>query len=305
MARSPTKYYFSLGQEVNGLKIIEYTKDKYYHKCYLVQSLTYPDAPFYKISESALKRGVKDGYITGHRQYEGNSLYSVDRLKPYLVDTEQAKKISKQSKELIFVKCLECERIRKIRADILFLKGLSCYFCSKNTPYPELFMLAYLETKNIKYEYQKILKDLPNEHIDFYIYIDSNEYIIETNGNHHYKSGNGFMKHKETIESDKAKRKYAKNNNIVMIELNCKVSSFEYIKNSIEKCSFLPNVSEKEKQKIIKIMMGNKRYPIEEMIDMYNKGYNIKELGTKYNMSPSNIWTILKKFDVELRHNKK
>lgn len=37
---------------------------------------------------------------------------------------------------------------------------------------------------------------------------------------------------------------------------------------------------------------------------MDNKGYNTKELGVKYNMSPSSIWYILKKFDVELRKNK-
>ena len=85
------EYLYNIGDELNGLKIIDKTRLNN-QKAYEVQSLTYPDAPTYKTTEGNLKKGRGDGYLNGNRVYEGNSLYSLKWTRPYIKDIEFSKK---------------------------------------------------------------------------------------------------------------------------------------------------------------------------------------------------------------------
>lgn len=292
-------FKYNIGEEVNGLIIIDQTRDeKYNYKTYLVQSIKFPDAPQYYMFETSLAKGRGDGYLAGGgRIYEGNSLYSKKEYRKYLVDVEYAKTIAPSYSKKIKMKCPHCNKEKMISPHTLLKQGFSCGMCSKNISYPELFIIAYGEVKNLNLKHQVIFDDLKDKRFDFY-----NEKIgaIETHGRQHY-TDSGFMNYGDTIKSDKIKRKYCKENNIKLIELDCRESTFEFIKNSINECKYLPSILKEDEDKILKAIEKNKRYPIKDIVELYKNEKTTYEIAELYNLSHATIGNILKRNNIELR----
>src|SRR5699024_91461 len=250
-------YNYQVGEIVNNsLKIVKQIRipnsKKYTQIGYEVQSTTYIEAPTYIVTEDSINQGKKDGYLTGHRIFEGNSIYSIESLRPYIVDKEEAKTVSKSSnRNKIKVRCDNCNREKLMTPNKLTDRGFSCNFCSSNISYPELFMMAYLEVKGIKYEYQKVFKDLPNRRFDFYL-PESNT-VIETHGEQHYKKYNKNSSwsnsYGKTIKSDKLKKEYCNSKCITYTEIDCRESSFSYIFDSINLSNLESIVREEEIEK--------------------------------------------------------
>lgn len=293
-------HIFNIGETINGLIIVDKARDeKYNYKTYEVQSITYPDAPTYFMFETSLTKGRGDGYLPGGgRVYEGNSLYSKKEYRKYIVDIEQSKTISPSHSKKITMKCPECNNIKRIAPHILLKQGLSCSLCSKNISYPELVVLSYGEVKNLNLQHQVVFNDLPNRRIDFY---SEKIGVIETHGRAHYEE-NKMMNHKNTIESDIEKRKYCKEKGLRLIELDCRYSDFDFIIDNINKCKHLPNITKKDEVEILKVMEQNKRYPVKEMIELYNEGNTTYQIAKKYNISHATAGNILKRNGVELKN---
>ena len=76
-------YRFNIGEEINGLKIIDKIRIGK-KKAYTVQSLTYKRAKPYNVTEYSLKEGKGDGYVKGDRVCEENSLWSLKNLRKRL-----------------------------------------------------------------------------------------------------------------------------------------------------------------------------------------------------------------------------
>src|SRR5699024_633778 len=129
-------------------------------------------------------------------------------------------------------KCSHCNYKKEMFIYNFTRKGISCPYCDRGTSYPELFMMAYLEVKGIKYEYQKVFKDLPNRRFDFYL-PESNT-VIETHGIQHYKDS-GYLKNNITSISDNDKELFCYSKNIEYKDIDCNESNFNYIKNNVEK----------------------------------------------------------------------
>lgn len=299
-----TEYRYQVGEVVNEtLKIVSQTKlpkGKYKEKGYEVQSLVYKDAPSYYILETGLKNGSGCGYNCGRLIYEGNSLYSIKHLRPYIVDIEKSKTIPpKSNKTKEEFKCPECGEIREMTPNQLFYQGFSCNFCSSSISYPELFMMAYLEVKGIKYEYQKVFNDLPNKRFDFYL-PESNT-VIETHGLQHYKKC-GLYDYNTTTLSDNIKESYCIKNNISYLPIDGSKSTFKFMKESIDK-SVLSNISKQEYRIILKKIEKNKRYPTKKIISLYNSGYSSIKIGEKLGFSKTAILSVLHKNNISLRHN--
>lgn len=286
-----------------SLKIVKQTTKyygKYKTKAYEVQSLTYPKAPTYIIAETSLMKGVRDSYVYGNRVCEYNSLWSIKRLRKYIVDKDKAKTVLPRSHKKIKVKCLECSNEKYIRISTLTDRGVGCHFCSTNISYPEIFMIAYLQVKGIEFEYQKTFKDLTNRKFDFYI---KNLGVIETHGEQHYKNNKTSTKEwenafKKAKISDEEKEEFCKSNNIPYIVINCEKSEFDYIKKEISKCHYLENITKKEEEVMLKTIEDNKKYPVKEIIKLYEELGSCKKVGERFNLSSDIIRNVLKRNNI-------
>lgn len=170
------------------------------------------------------------------------------------------------------------------------------YNDKKGISYPERFMIAYLEVKGIEYEYQKKLN---NSKRRFDFYIPSLNTVIETHGLQHYEEVN-LYDHKRTVESDQFKRKYCKENNITLIELDCSRSEFNFIKNNIKENTTLPNIKKNEEKEIMRIAEEYSYYDVEEMLRLYNEeGLTFLDIGVKLNIKETTVGMVLKRNGVE------
>lgn len=292
-----SNYKYQVGEIVNDtLKIVSQTKHpKYIAKAYEVASMVYPNAPTYIISEGSLVNGQGCAYKVGRRVFEDNSIYSIESLRPYIVDVKEAKTISKgSSKYKIKVKCTECQKEKLMKPNSLSTRGFFCDLCDKGTSYPELFMMAYLEVKGIKYEYQKVFKDLPNRRFDFYL--PKSNTIIETHGIQHYKKS-GNWDFKETKNSDQIKKDYCNKNNIQYLSLNTSNSNFDFMLHTINN-SKLPTINVGEYNLILEKISLNKKYPVKDIISMYKGGKSTTDIGEKLNINQRTIFNILKKHNI-------
>lgn len=289
-----TEYKYQIGEVVNEtLRIVRQTtlpNGRYKRKAYEVQSLVYYDAPTYISSESHLKRGDKCAYLRGRRVYEGNSLYSIEYLRPYIVDVEESKTVTPKSNIRTTFKCPQCNYKKTMKINTLFEQGISCPKCSKGTSYPELFMMAYLEVKGIEYEYQKVFDDLSNRRFDFYL--PKENIVIETHGLQHYKEVYGHMDYQKIKYSDTHKRNYCKNNNILYVEIDARRSMYSHISNSINE-SCLPNISKRESKIILNNIENKRRYNFKYIITKYKEGKSLIYIAQNLNTSPKTIKNIL------------
>src|SRR5699024_2272342 len=90
-------HIYEVGEEVNGMKIIKQIRSSDRRssiKSYIVESLAFPEAPHYEISESNIRQSKRCAYSRGIRIFEGNSLYSIERIRNNIIDIEYAKKIA-------------------------------------------------------------------------------------------------------------------------------------------------------------------------------------------------------------------
>ena len=162
-------------------------------------------------------------------------------------------------------------------------------------------MISYLEVKGIEYEYQKVFKDLPNRRFDFYI--PKLNLTIETHGEQHYRMSSTTIwrgAYNSTKVSDEEKRRYTKLKGIELIEIDCRVSEFEYIKDKVNK-SNLPNILPNECELMLKYIKDNSNYDIKYIIDNYVKGTSVRDIAKDIGVSVNTIRNLLKKNNVPIR----
>lgn len=294
------EYVYEVGQIVNEtLKIIKQTKNDVDNmKSYVVQSLTYPEAPLYTLKERSLMNGVRDSYLpSGGRVFEGNSLYSNIEARDYIVDVEYSKTVSAHSNVKMLFKCPYCKTSKKMTPNKFMMGGIRCQRCSSNSYYPELLFSSINDVKQLGFSTQQTFSDLPHRRFDFVNY--NTRTIVETHGIQHYKD-NGFMDFDRIRQSDEEKRNYCKDKGWLLIELDCRKSDLDYIINNINDCLYLPAINDDEKENIIKYLEYNKRYDIESITQMYKEGISTQEIGRKHNLHRSTISNILKRNGVKL-----
>ena len=298
ITRPKSDYIYNIGDVINGVEIKDrIVLGKENRKGYLVQSLTYRDTKPYTMYEKSLKSGARDSYISNQRVHVSNSLWSENNLRPYIINVTEAKKLGKYSKKTIKTICPDCKVTQDYIAGNLFRRGFTCNVCTRNISYPELFMISYLEVKGIKYEYQKVFKNLPNRRFDFYL--PELNTIIETHGMQHYDVNSKW--YKDSMNQDEEKRIFCKNKNYTFIEVDCSVSNFKFIKEKINSNHILDSIGKEEETQIKNLMEKNKKYPIQNIISMYNKKYRIKDISRKYNVCDKTISNILNNSGISIR----
>lgn len=231
-------------------------------------------------------------------------LWDIESVRGHIIDIDEAKQTAHQSNKKILFKCSTdgCDNTKMMAVRNLVNRGYSCPNCSSSISYPESFFTAYLEVKGIPYETQVVYEEIPTRRYDFRIVLDGTLFLCETHGEQHYFTEDRTYYKVETIqESDEIKRNYAKNNNINYLELDCRESNFEFIRNSIEDNKYLPNIEDKDIPNILELMESNSKYPVKKIIEMYELGKSTIQIGEKLGFTYGTINRILRKNNVELR----
>ena len=200
------------------------------------------------------------------------------------------------------MRCPDCSIEKEMVAQRFVRQGLSC-LCTNGNSYPERLFTSYLESKGIAYDTQVKFDD-SQRRIDFKVIINGKTLYVETHGMAHYKDVNTKSwkdAHKKTVASDMAKRKWCKNNNQTLVELDCRESSFSFIRNSIEQ-SILPNINDDEVQAMTELLELNKLYPVKKIKKLYvEHKLSTWEIQDIVNIDNQTIKNILHRIDVSMR----
>lgn len=298
---NPSEYLYDVGAIMNGFKILKqiritigYTEQK----GYLLLCLKYNKT--FKMSEHYIKRGFRSPFVTSRKVHEGNWLYKEKDILKFLDNENEAKNYTRHSHSKIKTKCPNCNYKKMYVISKLTTRGFSCEKCSSHISYPEKLMMAILEDNNIKFVLQKSFENLPNKRFDFYI-PDLNT-VIETHGKQHYKdfSKTSWDDLTKVQKSDKIKREFCYENNVIYIEIDCSYSDMNFIiKNVLN--SELKNIIKKiDKINLSERVKELSSYDnIKEIIVDYQDGMLLTAIASKYNLkSIVNVTNLLKRLGV-------
>ena len=250
-----------------------------------------------------------------------NTIYDTDKWMINLgVSEEDAKKYSHGSGQKIKVKCPDCGKEKCITFNTIYKNKTIFCSCGDGISYPEKFIISLLDQLNINYITQYSPNWSNKKKYDFYFELEDNKYIIETHGEQHYKNNTGYMKDlKLQQENDQYKKELALKNGInTYIELDCRESNIEWIKNSIinsklNKIFDLSNINWLECESFA---LSNL---VKEVCDYWylhneinNEGLTTKDLGKIFNLNCNTIIKYLKQgnklgwcnYDVKEEHLK-
>lgn len=300
-------YLYKVGEIVNEtliiVKQIRVKHGKYTDKGYIVKSAVYKNATPYEIRESNLALGTGCAYVKGNRVCEENSLWSVKNIRDNIVDIERAKNTSRGSGKKMLFKCAYCDNKKMMVIQSLVRQGFACENCSSKASYPERFFTAYLNQYSIKYEYQVRFNDLCGYIFDYKIILNDKVFLVETHGLQHYLTEDRTYYKVETIQkSDRIKRQYAKDNNINLIELDCRESTFDFIQKQINENKHLPSILPKDKDELRHRIKESSKYNTKDIINMYTiDKLPTRKIAEKFNLSQTAIYNVLQRNGVELR----
>lgn len=152
-----------------------------------------------------------------------------------LLNKDDGYTLSKESHKKADFKCPNCGIvIRNKIVRSVGQYGLKCPNCSDGISYPEKFVSCLLDFLKVSYVRATAVPWSGDKRYDFYI--EDMSLIIETHGAQHYSLEKAFNKDnaRDEIDNDAYKKKLALDNGIKnYVELDCRNSDFNYIKNSI------------------------------------------------------------------------
>lgn len=249
--------------------------------------------------QRCVSKKIRDLGLYNPKEKGNVSLWDVKELRKYIINEEEAKNTTYKSHNKIKVKCNTCDKIKFIAPAKMTEYGhIACPICSKGISYPELFFMSYNEVKGLGYLSQQVIDKSEGHRFDFVNY--DKRVIVETHGIQHYKDKE-IMDYKRTLQSDEEKRKYCKENNWTLIELDCRESSFEFIKNNIKKDSFLDSITNEEATKMLTVIEKNTQYPVKEIVALYEAGKSTTQIANIYGVGYGTILRILRKMDICIR----
>ena len=158
--------------------------------------------------------------------------YFVDKSIPYLYTYGSNIKVS--------TKCPFCGTEKLYQINDLCRSGFSCPTCSDGVSWPNKFMYNILKQVKVDFLNEVTSKNqgfewMGSYRYDFYFIKDGKQYIIEMDGELHFRDS--FRTYKESHTVDIEKDKLALEHGIKMIRINCNYTSlfsrFDFIKNNI------------------------------------------------------------------------
>lgn len=306
-----SRFKYNSGDIVNNIQVLECVHDKNGHKYYHCKCLI--DGYEWDLREDHLKNGHGCPVCVNKVVMKGvNDIATTNpEYIKYFIDVNDAYIHTASSNKYIKFKCPYCGDIKKHRIADITERGFSCMACGDSVSYPNKYMYNFLkqlfDSKEIqlehKFDWSKFVPVSWNSEgklMRYDVYIPMFNMIIENHGAQHYDK-TGFNS-KEPLwkiqENDKAKRQVAIDNDIYYyIEIDCRNSESNYIKNSIMN-SELPNIfgfneSDIDWDECDKYASGSLLIKASEY---WNSGtYNIKEIANQFGLHPDTIRRYIKK----------
>lgn len=243
-------YKYDIGQNLQGklssFSIINRYKKEVVENTGLRLRKTYVcqcenNHPQFDLDESQITNGTGCPYCCSRRLAPGKSLYDLrPDLLCYLDNPEDAKYYTEHSNKYIDCHCPKCFIPKSMLINNLSKHGFSCNVCSDGISYPNKFVRNVFDQLGYKYQIEQKF-DWSNGRI-YDEYFEQFNMIVENHGEQHYNPNKFGMSNLDVHAIDIEKHKLAINNGIeIYIELDCRKSDLDYIKNSIMK-SDLPNI---------------------------------------------------------------
>lgn len=247
-----------------------------------------------------LNSHVKCPYCYGNSVLKGYNDFNTTHthLSMYLDEINEGYLYSHGSTKKVMCKCPNCGNKKEYSFHTLSNRGFYCNVCSDKTSYPEKFMMGILNQLNVEYIHDKTLDWSQNKRYDFYI--KSLSLIIETHGEQHYsdrrskKGYKNFRSFEEEKQNDKYKKELAIANGVKhYIELDCRKSDFDYIKQSIlnSKLSDIFDLSDINWQ----LCDNYNQETFNKVLELWNSGFDTANaIGEKLGMKSTTIGKYLK-----------
>ncbi|XWX32911.1 hypothetical protein ARTTLWGJ_CDS0044 [Staphylococcus phage PG-2021_35] len=290
-------FRFSKGDIVKGCKIIDYCyyTEKSGRRMKSYKVLNIEKNVEITVKEKTLLESTSNSVFP--KQYK-KLINSIEGKRPdlikYLVNEEDKyKTIGSPNK--IQIKCHNkgCYFKKYISIDKLVNRGFNCTYCSEKTPLPQKVFSAYLELNNINFESEVQIDN--RKRIDFIFTLGNKKLAVETHGRQHYNNstnwGNTVKQHNVSM---KYKKDYCKNNDIELIEIDCRISELSYIKESISKSKLSFLLEGVEDREIFDIIKSKDDYVL-KVIELYNKGVPMRQISFATGFSSCKVSGILKR----------
>lgn len=134
------------------------------------------------------------------------------------------------TKKLIFV-CPDCGHEKELKIEVLAREGFGCPCCGDGVSYPNKFIRSFirqLNVANVCFEYSP---DWARRYFyDCYFEHNDKKYIIEVDGQQHFKKCSNFEMTLEEIQKrDKEKTSLAEENDCILIRIDAQKSNKDYM----------------------------------------------------------------------------
>lgn len=219
---------------------------------------------------------------------------------PHLVhlfaDPEDALHINALSRDKRLFKCPDCGYEFEKSVEYVTTRGkLCCPNCSDGISYPNKFarsVLEQLEVENLESEYRPDWSQ--NKRYDFSFYKEQEHYLLEMDGGFHTRQR--FDPILARKDHDALKDRLAKENNCILVRVECEVSELGYIRERMEK-SLLGELYDFSVIDWDKVELACVTNLLLEVNKYYNKhpGISNNELSEVFHLCPQTIRTYLKR----------
>lgn len=238
--------------------------------------------------------------VIGNSPEYKNSIWSSeykDLFAKYMTE-EQMQQCMPKSNIKIKVKCPYCGKLKNIAPYNLLLNGLGCT-CSDGQSYPNKFIYSFLNQLHIDYISEYSCGWANGKRYD--IYIPSLNCIIENHGKQHYDKNSfeliGGRTLEEELQNDKDKKEIAIKNGIeYYVELDCRISSKEWISNHIVSSQLLDIIGMKilnVNWEICDEFATSNR--VKDAADLWERGMSIRDISKNLNIDKVTVRSYLKK----------
>lgn len=229
--------------------------------------------------------------------YNDFSTVCSDKLK-YIVNIKDVENCAKYSAKKILTKCPDCGFTKYMSLPNLATYGFACNVCGDGVSYPNKLarnIFKNLPVKNLHFEYQAEWSD--NKLYDIYFEYNNKKYIVEMDGEWHFKDNSLSGQTKEEAQLlDDYKTKLATEHGISVIRIDCRESNYIYIRESILN-SEIAELFDLSAIDWIECDKLSQRNLVKEICEYYNDHTDatIRDLSFKYNLSSCTIGRYLKK----------
>lgn len=208
----------------------------------------------------------------------------------YLINSED-RKLGRDSFDKVECQCPICNHKAVKSINSLVSKGFNCPICNRQLSYPERYMSIYLSQVGVEFQHQK---KFPDSSRIFDFYLPQYNTVIETHGIQHY--GRGFeyfgVTLKQQQEIDEEKRLFCEKIGVKYVAIDCRVSSSDFIFNSINKSELPFTRGTEDIKKLIEDQLRKQEdvdFDIAKFIKLYQKGATLSDLERNFGVSRSSI----------------